>query len=141
MPHDVSSLLSCLYQFKTENASLEKQYEQLKHRRDNLRLTNSNLRRKLADLSSRSTTHHESTRLPTTTKISSADIDRLPRHSTSFDTMIKNERITPTNGLSLELLSQILTTNGPQLFAPTWNISVSIRNLSFSIIFKKNIDF
>ena len=141
MPHDVSSLLSCLYQFKTENASLEKQYEQLKHRRDNLRLTNSNLRRKLADLSSRSTTHHESTRLPTTTKISSADIDRLPRHSTSFDTMIKNERITPANGLSLELLSQILTTNGPQLFAPTWNISVSIRNLSFSIIFKKNIDF
>ncbi|CAF4899411.1 unnamed protein product [Rotaria sp. Silwood1] len=37
--------------------------------------------------------------------------------------MHKNEPLPLTHGLSLELLSQILTTSSPQLFAPTWNIS------------------
>jgi hypothetical protein len=50
MPHDVSSLLSCLYQFKSENAALEKQFNELKHRRDSLRVTNANLRRRLSEV-------------------------------------------------------------------------------------------
>lgn len=50
MPHDVSSLLSCLYQFKSENASLQKKFEELKHRRDSLRVTNANLRRRLSEI-------------------------------------------------------------------------------------------
>jgi hypothetical protein len=132
MPHDVSSLLSCLYQFKSENAALQKQFDELKHRRDSLRVTNANLRRKLSEISS----INDSSRLPTkptpkSSKIISSEIEYLPTNSTSsYDaihpyTMIKNERLPSTNGISLELLSQILTTNGPQLFAPTWNISVS----------------
>jgi hypothetical protein len=50
MPHDVSSLLSCLYQFKSENASLQKKFDELKHRRDSLRVTNANLRRRLSEI-------------------------------------------------------------------------------------------
>ena len=50
MPHDVSSLLSCLYQFKSENAALEKKFDELKHRRDSLRVTNANLRRRLSEI-------------------------------------------------------------------------------------------
>ncbi|CAF3704242.1 unnamed protein product, partial [Adineta steineri] len=50
MPHDVSSLLSCLYQFKSENAALQKKFDELKHRRDSLRVTNANLRRRLSDI-------------------------------------------------------------------------------------------
>jgi len=50
MPHDVSALLSCLYQFKSENASLQKKFDELKHRRDSLRVTNANLRRKLSEI-------------------------------------------------------------------------------------------
>ncbi len=42
----------------------------------------------------------------------------------------KNGRPPANAGLSLELLSQILAASGgamsPQLFAPTWNISVSL---------------
>jgi chromosome segregation ATPase len=139
MPHDVSSLLSCLYQFKSENAALQKQFDELKHRRDSLRVTNANLRRKLTEIS----TTTDSQRLPTksshkSTKITSSEMDHFSTNSTSsssssslpYDsmnpyTMIKNERLPPSNGLSLELLSQILATSGPQLFAPTWNISVS----------------
>jgi hypothetical protein len=123
MPHDVSSLLSCLYQFKSENAALQKQFDELKHRRDSLRVTNANLRRKLSEISS----INDSSHLPTkSSKMTSSEMEYLP---TSYDAihpypMIKNERLPPTNGISLELLSQILTTNGPQLFAPTWNISV-----------------
>jgi len=141
MPHDVSSLLSCLYQFKSENAALQKQFDELKHRRDSLRVTNANLRRKLAEISSMTTTTTDSQRLPTknshkSTKHSSSEIEYFSNNSTSTPSsslsyqsinpypMIKNERLPPpTNGLSLELLSQILATNGPQLFAPTWNIS------------------
>ena len=139
-PHDVSSLLSCLYQFKSENAALQKQFDELKHRRDSLRVTNSNLRRKLSEIS----TINDCSRLPnksTSTKsnklISSSEMDYFSRSSSSsFDLtphsypMIKNERLPSTNGISLELLSQILTTSGPQLFAPTWNISVSDEFLS-----------
>lgn len=126
LPHDVSSFLSCLYQFKSENAALQKQFEELKHRRDSLRVTNSNLRRKLSEIS----TLNDSSRLPTkSTKLaSSSEIDYFSR-SSSYNLphsypMIKNERLPSNNGISLELLSQILTTSGPQLFAPTWNISV-----------------
>ena len=50
MPHDVSSLLSCLYQFKSENAALQKKFDELRHRRDSLRVTNANLRRRLAEV-------------------------------------------------------------------------------------------
>lgn len=50
MPHDVSALLSCLYQFKSENASLQKKFDELKHRRDSLRVTNANLRRRLSEI-------------------------------------------------------------------------------------------
>ncbi|UJR35760.1 hypothetical protein I4U23_028508 [Adineta vaga] len=50
MPHDVSSLLTCLYQFKSENAALQKKFDELKHRRDSLRVTNANLRRRLSDI-------------------------------------------------------------------------------------------
>jgi hypothetical protein len=50
MPHDVSSLLSCLYQFKSENAALQKKFDDLKHRRDSLRVTNANLRRRLSEV-------------------------------------------------------------------------------------------
>ena len=50
MPHDVSSLLSCLYQFKSENAALHKKFDELKHRRDSLRVTNANLRRRLSEI-------------------------------------------------------------------------------------------
>ncbi|CAF1611709.1 unnamed protein product [Adineta ricciae] len=50
MPHDVSSLLSCLYQFKSENAALQKKFDELKHRRDSLRVTNTNLRRRLSEI-------------------------------------------------------------------------------------------
>ena len=50
MPHDVSSLLSCLYQFKSENASLQKKFDELIHRRDSLRVTNANLRRRLSEI-------------------------------------------------------------------------------------------
>jgi chromosome segregation ATPase len=128
MPHDVSSLLSCLYQFKSENAALQKQFDELKHRRDSLRVTNANLRRKISEIAP----INDSQRLPKTksphksTKITPTEIEYF---SNNPYPMIKNERIpppppTPTNGLSLELLSQILATNGPQLFAPTWNISV-----------------
>jgi hypothetical protein len=136
MPHDVSSLLSCLYQFKSENAALQKQFDELKHRRDSLRVTNVNLRQKLSEI----IPINDSQRLPTTTttksphkstKITPTEIEYFSNNlpSTSYQSinsypMIKNERIPPTNGLSLELLSQILATNGPQLFAPTWNISV-----------------
>ncbi|CAF3905391.1 unnamed protein product [Adineta steineri] len=160
MPHDVSSLLSCLYQFKSENASLQKKIDELKHRRDSLRVTNSNLRRKLSEIIPINDTTNDVPRLPINhhhqsiiktskspnienqrklTQMTSSEIDYFSNHSTSSSsslpyesinpyTMIKNERIPPpppppTNGLSLELLSQILTTNGPQLFAPTWNIS------------------
>jgi hypothetical protein len=129
MPHDVSSLLSCLYQFKSENAALQKQLDELKHRRDSLRVTNANLRRKLSEISP----INDSSRLPTkSSKITaSSSSSSQMGYSTSYDAihpypMIKNERLPPTNGISLELLSQILTTSGPQLFAPTWNISVSI---------------
>jgi len=125
MPHDVSSLLSCLYQFKSENAALQKQFDELKHRRDSLRVTNANLRRKISEIAP----INDSQRLPKTksphksTKITPTEIEYF---SNNPYPMIKNERIppSPTNGLSLELLSQILATNGPQLFAPTWNISV-----------------
>jgi len=146
MPHDVSSLLSCLYQFKSENAALQKQFDELKHRRDSLRSTNANLRRKLSEISSIT----DSQRLPTkpshkSTKITPSEIEYFSNNSTSTSsslpypyTMIKNERITPTNGLSLELLSQILATNGPQFFAPTWNISVShliVKYIELNILF------
>jgi len=50
MPHDVSSLLSCLYQFKAENAALQKKFDELRHRRDSLRVTNLNLRRRLSEV-------------------------------------------------------------------------------------------
>ena len=50
MPHDVSSLLSCLYQFKSENAALQKKFDELRHRRDSLRVTNANLRRRLTEI-------------------------------------------------------------------------------------------
>ncbi|UJR10358.1 hypothetical protein I4U23_014563 [Adineta vaga] len=173
MPHDVSSLLSCLYQFKSENASLQKQFDELKHRRDSLRITNANLRRKLSEIvpikdttttTTTTTTPTTSTtdvqRLPIThqqiikpskslhsehsrksNQLTSSEMDyfstnsisssSLPYESINPYTMIKNEHIPPppppplppTSGLSLELLSQILATNGPQLFAPTWNIS------------------
>ena len=134
LPHDVSSFLSCLYQFKSENAALQKQFDELKHRRDSLRVTNSNLRRKLSEIS----TPNESSRLPTkstskptkltSSSASSSEIDYFSRSTSSYDLshsypMIKNERLPSTNGISLELLSQILTTSGPQFFAPTWNIS------------------
>jgi hypothetical protein len=147
MPHDVSSLLSCLYQFKSENASLQKQFDELKHRRDSLRVTNANLHRKLSEIlpindaqrlpiikTSKSPSLENQRKL---TQITSSDMEFFSNNSTSSSsslpyepinpyTMIKNERIPPsTNGLSLELLSQILATSGPQLFAPTWNISVS----------------
>ena len=158
MPHDVSSLLSCLYQFKSENASLQKQFDELKHRRDALRVTNANLRRKLSEVLPVKDTTADLPRLPTSsqhiikisksphlessrkvTHLSSSQTEYFPSSSLPSSsalpyepinpyTMIKNERLPPappTNGLSLELLSQILATNGPQLFAPTWNISVS----------------
>jgi hypothetical protein len=146
MPHDVSSLLSCLYQFKSENASLEKKFDELKHRRDSLRVTNVNLRQKISDIltvtnsqslprtnqqifkKSKSPIHDNQHKLP---KMTSSDMEFFPNTSTfSYEPMnpyaiIKNERMPPTNGLSLELLSQILATNSSPLFAPTWNISVS----------------
>ena len=61
MPHDVSALLSCLYQFKSENASLQKKFDELKHRRDSLRVTNANLRRRLSEISPISETITSST--------------------------------------------------------------------------------
>jgi hypothetical protein len=55
--------------------------------------------------------------------------------------LAKNGRTSTNTGLSIELLSQILAASGsaisPQLFAPTWNISVSFlinKILSFSKI-------
>jgi hypothetical protein len=146
MPHDVSSLLSCLYQFKSENSSLEKKFDELKHRRDSLRVTNANLRQKLSEIltitnsqslprtnqqvlkKSKSPIHDNQLKL---TKITPSNMEFFPNNSTfSYEpinpyAIIKNERLPPTNGLSLELLSQILATNNPPLFAPTWNISVS----------------
>ncbi|CAF1098500.1 unnamed protein product, partial [Didymodactylos carnosus] len=50
IPYDVSSLLSCLYQFRTENASLNQKVDELKHRRDLLRLRHSNLKRHLVEI-------------------------------------------------------------------------------------------
>ena len=49
--------------------------------------------------------------------------------------LAKNGRTSANAGLSLELLSQILAASGgamsPQLFAPTWNISVSVEKSKF----------
>ncbi|CAF0889447.1 unnamed protein product [Rotaria sp. Silwood1] len=152
MPRDVSSLLSCLYQFKSENASLKKKFDELKHRRDSLRVINANLRRKLSETIAINDTLNESSDLPINNqqiykkstsptvenkhqlnKIISSNMDFISNnstHSSSFSyepmhpyVMHKNEPLPLTHGLSLELLSQILTTSSPQLFAPTWNIS------------------
>jgi hypothetical protein len=137
MPHDVSSLLSCLYQFKSENAALEKQFSELKHRRDSLRVTNANLHRKLSEICTiNDTTSDQQRHLSTKVipSIESSQMEFLPHNNmtsaSSYEQidpypMIKNEQMPSTNGLSLELLSQILAASGSQLFAPTWNISVS----------------
>ncbi|CAF0762347.1 unnamed protein product [Didymodactylos carnosus] len=50
IPYDVSSLLSCLYQFRSENASLNQKVDELKARRDLLRLRHSNLKRRLVEI-------------------------------------------------------------------------------------------
>ncbi|CAF2388938.1 unnamed protein product [Rotaria sp. Silwood2] len=152
MPRDVSSLLSCLYQFKSENASLKKKFDELKHRRDSLRVINANLRRKLSETVAINETLNESSCLPKNNqqinkKSKSPVIEKqhklknmipsdtefistnsTPSSSFSYEpihpyVMHKNEPLPLTHGLSLELLSQIFTTSGPQLFAPTWNIS------------------
>ncbi|CAF3983311.1 unnamed protein product [Rotaria sordida] len=152
MPNDISSLLSCLYQFKSENASLKKKFDELKHRRDSLRVTNANLRQKLSETVTINNTFHESSCLPINNqqiykkskspiiekqsklnKIIPSNMEFISNNSTpsssfSYESihpyiMHNNEQLPITNGLSLELLSQILTTTGPQLFAPTWNIS------------------
>ncbi|CAF4671412.1 unnamed protein product [Rotaria socialis] len=79
MPHDVSSLLSCLYQFKSENASLQKKFEELRHRRDSLRVTNANLRRRLAEiLPINDTVSPPSTAATTTTTVSQVSPPTLP---------------------------------------------------------------
>lgn len=74
MPHDVSSLLSCLYQFKSENAALQKKFDELRHRRDSLRVTNANLRRRLSEIlpinETLPTTVAASSIIPTSTSLS-----------------------------------------------------------------------
>ncbi|CAF2076553.1 unnamed protein product [Rotaria magnacalcarata] len=152
MPQDVSSLLSCLYQFKSENASLKKQLDELKHRRDSLRVINVNLRRKLSETLAINNTLNESSGPPINNQ-KVRDRNKSPIHenqtkssknipsgmefisnnlivpsSFSYQPMHpyvanKNEQLSLSHGLSLELLSQVLTNTGPQLFAPTWNIS------------------
>ncbi|CAM4813817.1 unnamed protein product [Rotaria magnacalcarata] len=79
MPHDVSSLLSCLYQFKSENASLQKKFEELRHRRDSLRVTNANLRRRLTEiLPINDTVSPPSTAATPTTTVSQVSPPTLP---------------------------------------------------------------
>ena len=62
--------------------------------------------------------------------------------------LAKNGRTPPNAGLSLELLSQILAAASggamsPQLFAPTWNISVSVlpESKSNAIFLFQNLEF
>jgi hypothetical protein len=74
MPHDVSSLLSCLYQFKSENAALQKKFDELKHRRDSLRVTNANLRRRLSEI----VPVNETIPLPPTTTTTVTQVSPLP---------------------------------------------------------------
>ncbi|CAF3667415.1 unnamed protein product [Rotaria socialis] len=152
MPQDVSSLLSCLYQFKSENASLKKQFDELKHRRDSLRVINVNLRRKLSETLAINNTLNESSSPPINnqkvhnrskspihenqtilSKTIPSDMEFISNNlivpsSFSYQPMHpyivnKNEQLPLSHDLSLELLSQVLTNTGPQLFAPTWNIS------------------
>ena len=153
IPNDISSLLSSLYRFKSENASLKKQFDELRRRRDSLRVINANLHHKLSEAIAANDASVDSSHCSTINQLifkkspspiyeNQHDIDKncstetnmIPNNPTLSSSLSygsvdsygtnKTERISSTHNFSLELFAGILATTGQQIFAPTLNISV-----------------